>query len=75
MEKAEQMINVPKELVLKSLNQHLRRHTDFQEGMRIDDIKYQDGTYSLTPNFCYGGKSKAENHDRTMKIVEEIFKN
>ena len=74
MGKDEQMINVPKELVLKSLNQHLRRHPDFQKGMRVDDIQYHGGGYSLTPNFCYGGKSKAENHERTMKILEEIFK-
>lgn len=74
MGKDEQMINVPKERVLKSLNQHLRRHPDFQKGMIVDDIQYHDGRYSLTPNFCYGGKSKAENHERTMKILKEIFK-
>ncbi|WP_299143515.1 hypothetical protein [uncultured Vibrio sp.] len=74
MEKNEQMINVPKELVLKSLNQHLRRHPDFKKGMRVDDIQYHDGSYSLTPNFDYGGKTKADNHERTMKILEEIFK-
>lgn len=75
MGKEEQIINIPKELVLKSLNQHLRRHPDFQKGMRVDDIQYQDGSYSLTPNFCYGGKSKAENHERAMGILEDIFKN
>ncbi|WP_299143554.1 hypothetical protein [uncultured Vibrio sp.] len=74
MGKDEQIINVPKELVLRSLNQHLRRHPDFQKGIRVDDIQDHDGRYSLTPNFCYGGKSKAENYEIAMKILREIFK-